>query len=65
MKCRPCLDYVYEQIEKEGDVEGVVGYSEGAMIAATMLFDEQRRFEETGRPRRLKVGFFFSGWYDS
>ena len=59
---RPCLDYIYEQMDQEGDVEGVVGYSEGAMIAASMLFDDQRRHLETGRPRRLKAAIFFSGW---
>ncbi|KAL9110634.1 MAG: hypothetical protein Q9227_004811 [Pyrenula ochraceoflavens] len=59
---RPCLNYIYEQIEREGDVGGVVGYSEGAMIAATLLFDQERRHLETGRPRRLKVGLFFNGW---
>ena len=59
---RSCLDYIYEQMDIEGDVEGIVGYSEGAMVGATMLFSEQRRFQETGRPRRLKVGLFFSGW---
>ena len=49
-------------MEKEGDVEGIVGYSEGAMIAATMMFDQERRFQESGEPRSLKVGLFFSGW---
>ena len=60
---RPGLDYVFEQIEKEGDIEGVIGYSEGSMLAATMLFDEDRRLQTSERPRRLKMGIFFNGWY--
>ena len=42
--------------------EGVVGYSEGALVAATLLMEEQRRCEASGEERRLKLALFFTGW---
>ncbi|KAL9056435.1 MAG: hypothetical protein Q9162_002916 [Coniocarpon cinnabarinum] len=59
---RPVLDYIYTEMEKEGDIDGVIGYSEGGMVAATMLVEQERLLLKTGQPRRLKVALFFSGW---
>lgn len=56
------MDYLYETMEKVPDIEGIIGYSEGAAIAATLILDEQRRFEETGRERRIKCAMFVTGW---
>lgn len=36
-------------------LQGIMGYSEGATTAATLILEERRLFEEEGRPRRLKV----------
>ena len=55
------MDYLYETMEKIPDIEGIIGYSEGAAIAATLILDEQRRFEETGRERRIKCAMFVTG----
>lgn len=35
--------------------KGILGYSEGATVAATLALEEQRRVREEGRTRRLKV----------
>ena len=35
--------------------QGILGYSEGATVAATLVLEEQRRVREEGRTRRLKV----------
>ncbi|KAJ5902693.1 hypothetical protein N7495_003221 [Penicillium taxi] len=56
------MDYLYDTLEKNPAIEGVIGYSEGASIAATLILDEEIRFQETGRPRRLKCAMFFTGW---
>ncbi|KAJ6121740.1 DUF341 family oxidoreductase [Penicillium capsulatum] len=56
------MDYLYDTMEKNPDIEGIIGYSEGASIAATLILDEQKRFEETGRPRRIKCAMFVTGW---
>ncbi|KAL1954583.1 hypothetical protein VTO42DRAFT_918 [Malbranchea cinnamomea] len=38
--------------------QGILGYSEGASLAATFVLEERRRWEEEGRPRRIKVRLF-------
>jgi predicted esterase len=42
--------------------QGILGYSEGATTAATLVLEEARRAEEEGRPRRIKTAVFFAGW---
>ncbi|KJZ70901.1 hypothetical protein HIM_09694 [Hirsutella minnesotensis 3608] len=49
-------------IAEDPEIEGILGYSEGAMMAATLIMEEKRRFEEEGIPRRIKCGVFFAGW---
>ncbi|KAH9864533.1 hypothetical protein J1614_010468 [Plenodomus biglobosus] len=56
------LDYLYEILEQEGPFEGIVGYSEGATIAGTLLLHEEMRRVKEGRPRMLKCALFFGGW---
>ena len=48
-------------LDKNPDIEGVVGYSEGACMASTYILNEEQRFRETGRPRRIKCGLFITG----
>ena len=59
---RRTLDFLYETMEKEGPFDGVVGYSEGATIAGTLLLHEQMREINEGRPPMLKCALFFGGW---
>jgi hypothetical protein len=59
---RQTLQYLYEVMEKEGPFDGIVGYSEGATIAATLLLHEQMRDREEGRTPILKCALFFGGW---
>jgi hypothetical protein len=56
------MQYLYDTLEKNPDIGGIIGYSEGASIAATFILDEQRRQEETGRERRIKCAMFVTGW---
>lgn len=56
------LEYLYDILEKHPEIEGLVGYSEGSAMAATLILDEDRRLEKTGRPRRIKCAVFFTGW---
>ncbi|OQE31972.1 hypothetical protein PENSTE_c001G07936 [Penicillium steckii] len=56
------MDYLYQALEEHPDIGGIIGYSEGASMAATFILDEQRRFEEEGRERRIKCAMFFTGW---
>ncbi|KAE9375120.1 hypothetical protein N431DRAFT_453798 [Stipitochalara longipes BDJ] len=56
------LDYLYEIMEEEGPFDGIIGYSEGATVAATLILHEQRRFEIEGREPMFKCALFFAGW---
>jgi dienelactone hydrolase len=56
------MDYLYNTLEKNPDIDGIVGYSEGATMAASLIMDEDRKAQETGRPRRIKCAVFFTGW---
>jgi len=56
------MDYLYQIMEKDGPFDGIVGYSEGATVAATLLLHEQRRFEREGRIPMFKCALFFAGW---
>jgi hypothetical protein len=56
------MDYLYDTLEKNPDIEGIIGYSEGATMAASLIIDEDRKSQETKRPRRIKCAVFFTGW---
>ncbi|OAA60320.1 Serine hydrolase FSH [Niveomyces insectorum RCEF 264] len=56
------LKYLVEIMEQDGPFDGVIGYSEGATVAATLLLHEQRRFETKKIKPMLKYGIFFGGW---
>ena len=59
---REALDAIYETMEREGPFDGILGYSEGATVAATLVLDEKRMWEEDGRERMIKCAIFFCGW---
>jgi hypothetical protein len=49
-------------MEEHGPFDGVAAYSEGTVMAGTLILDELRRFQEEGRPRHIKFAVFFAGW---
>lgn len=59
---RHTLEFLYGIMEKEGPFDGIIGYSEGATIAGTLLLHEQVREELEGRPPMFKCALFFGGW---
>jgi len=59
---RNAIDYLYDIMEKDGPFDGIIGYSEGATIAATLILHEQRRFEMEGIRPMFKCALFFAGW---
>jgi len=60
------LDYLYqivEEAEEDGhSFDGIIGYSEGATVAATLILHEQMRFKTEGREPTFKCALFFTGW---
>ena len=59
---RKTLSYLYDIMETEGPFDGIVGYSEGATIAGTLLLHEQMRERDEGRIPMFKCALFFGGW---
>lgn len=57
---REAVAYIYEAIERSGPFDGVIGYSEGATVAATLLLCEKAK--AAGERRGLRCGIFFMGW---
>ncbi|MCJ1358509.1 MAG: hypothetical protein MMC33_008509 [Icmadophila ericetorum] len=56
------LDALYRTMDEHGPFDSIAAYSEGAMMAGTLILDEQRRFQEEGRERHIKFAVFFAGW---
>lgn len=56
------IQYLFDIMEKEGPFEGIIGYSEGATVAGTLLLAEQRRREKLGIQPMIKCAIFFAGW---
>ncbi|OKL59944.1 hypothetical protein UA08_04930 [Talaromyces atroroseus] len=56
------MQYLYDTLESHPDIEGIIGYSEGSAMAATLILDELSKLENEGRPRRIKCAVFFTGW---
>ena len=56
------LQYLVKIMEDSGPFDAVMGYSEGATVAATLLLHEKRRFETKGIKPMFKYAIFFGGW---
>ena len=58
---REVLDRLYQIIDEEGPFEGIMGLSEGGMVAATFLVDYFRRGVHQTSPLPLKCAVFMGG----
>ena len=57
------LTELYRTVEEEGPFYGVIGYSEGATVAATLLVDDLKRREAKVQPgSSFECAIFFHGW---
>ncbi|KAG5988680.1 hypothetical protein E4U43_004672 [Claviceps pusilla] len=56
------IEYILDILRADPEIDGILGFSEGAIVAASTLLEEKRRWEEEGIPRQLKCGIFFGGW---
>ncbi|SPO00226.1 probable FSH2 Serine hydrolase that localizes to both the nucleus and cytoplasm [Cephalotrichum gorgonifer] len=60
---KQAIQYLYDVIERSGPFDGVIGYSEGATVAATLLLCEKAKREASGGAAGgLRCGIFFMGW---
>ena len=56
------LDHLYKVMETEGPFDGIIVYSEGATVAATLLLHDQKRAGILGIPSMFKCALSFAGW---
>lgn len=54
---RGALDGVFKTIEEDEEIDAIIGYSEGAMVGASLVLEEGLRCKKSGAPRRIKVCF--------
>jgi len=59
---KKALKVLYHTMDLYGPFDGVCAYSEGTVMAGTLILDEMRRLEEEGGPRQIKMAVFFNGW---
>lgn len=66
---RHALNGVFKTIDEDPEIDAILGYSEGAMVAASTIVEEvERCAREKGRERRIKVRYlhtypYLSGFY--
>ena len=56
------INYLVNLIDEDGEIDGVLGYSEGAWTAASVIAEEQYRQRHHGREPRIKFGVFIGGF---
>lgn len=59
---RTAMSRLIDMVDNDDEIEGVIGYSEGAEIAASLILEEERLSQEFGRIPRLKCAVFICGW---
>ncbi|KAJ5628113.1 hypothetical protein N7490_010341 [Penicillium lividum] len=59
---KEAMSRLIEMIDCDEDIGGVIGYSEGAEIAASLILEEERLSKESGRIPRIKCAIFMCGW---
>jgi hypothetical protein len=52
---RDALDGVMKTVDENPEVDAIIGYSEGAMVGASLVVEEAEQEKRTGRKRRIKV----------
>lgn len=55
------LDPLFDYLDQNPEIEGILGFSEGAGIAASLIVEENKRRKANGRTPHLKCAVFMSG----
>lgn len=56
------IKYMLDVVKRHGPFDAIIGYSEGATVASTMLLYQQRQQRRWGSKPLFKYGIFFAGW---
>lgn len=52
---RAAMDRIHRTIEEDPEIDAVLGYSEGALMAASILCEQNMLWQKKKVPRRIKV----------
>ncbi|KAK0736581.1 serine hydrolase FSH [Apiosordaria backusii] len=58
---REALDAVFKTLDEDPEIDAIIGYSEGAMVGASLIVEEAERAKRSGCQRRIKFAMFISG----
>ncbi|KAK4153767.1 serine hydrolase FSH [Chaetomidium leptoderma] len=58
---REAMDDVLNTVNEDPEVDAIIGYSEGAMVGASLVVEEARRQQRGERQSRIKFAIFISG----
>ena len=58
---KTAMTQLRKTMAQSGPFQGVIGYSEGAAMASTLLVEELQKAETTGVPSTLRCGIFMAG----
>jgi len=58
---RAALDGVFHSIAADDEIDAIIGYSEGAMVGASVVVEEAIRCAKNGTQPRIKFAIFISG----
>ncbi|KAG5972446.1 hypothetical protein E4U58_006554 [Claviceps cyperi] len=52
---RTTIEYILDAVREDPEIKGILGFSEGATVAASVILEEKRLWEEEGVSRQLKA----------
>lgn len=58
---RDALDAVFRTIDEDEEIDALIGYSEGAMVGASVVVEEGWKRQLEGKARRIKFAIFIAG----
>jgi predicted esterase len=56
------LEHLREIVKEHGPFEGIIGYSEGALMAGTLIMQEEEFKKNGDYNNKFKLAMFFGGW---
>lgn len=56
------LEHLRDIVQKHGPFEGIIGYSEGALMAGTLIMKEEEFRANGDYSNKFKLAMFFGGW---
>ncbi|ORY18178.1 serine hydrolase FSH [Clohesyomyces aquaticus] len=56
------LEYLQDAVREKGPFDGIIGYSEGALVGGTLIMKEAEFRKKGDYNNHIKMAMFFGGW---